>query len=131
MTNGSKFWCESFHVEYILGELYLDLNFVCKTILITFFLDKSVDGQHSFEEPEGWGVYIIYSAFVMRNLSRYFIILKSDKHTNFTEEAVPSPMAYNTGRSVKHLYKASPSFTIVRKDYSQERWVKNSKFNVE
>jgi len=41
------------------------------------------------------------------------------------KEAVPSPMAYNTGGSVKHLYKASPSFTIVRKDYSQERWVKN------
>jgi hypothetical protein len=46
-----------------------------------------------------------------------------------SEEAIPSPMAYNTGRSVKHLYKAAPSFTIVRKDYSQERWVKNSGFN--
>ena len=41
---------------------------------------------------------------------------------------MPSPMAYNTGRSVKHLYKASPSFTIVRKDYSQERWIKNRMF---
>ncbi|KAL5247822.1 hypothetical protein ACHWQZ_G019643 [Mnemiopsis leidyi] len=41
------------------------------------------------------------------------------------KKSVPSPMAYNTGRSVNLLYKASPSFTIVRKDYSQDRWIKN------
>ena len=37
-------------------------------------------------------------------------------------------MAYNTGRSVNLLYKASPSFTIVRNDYSQDRWIKNRMF---
>lgn len=39
--------------------------------------------------------------------------------------ADPSPAAYDLRKSEKLMYKASPKYTIVRKDYSYEPWIKN------